>query len=47
MTAVSLKQAIAWADAGLKTIHGSMTRAQAEAAVTASLTKNWPAHAPK
>jgi hypothetical protein len=47
VTAVSLKQAIAWADAGLKTILGLMTRSQAEAAVTASLSKNWPAHAPK
>ena len=47
VTAVSLKQAIAWADAGLKAVHGSMTRAQAEAAVAASLAKNWPAHAPK
>ena len=47
VTAVTLRQAISWSEAGLKTIHGSMTRSQAEAAVTSSLTKNWPAHAPK
>ena len=47
VTAVTLAQATAWADAGLKGVHNVMTRAQAEAAVAYSLTKNWPAHAPK
>jgi hypothetical protein len=47
VTAVTLAQATAWADAGLDGVHNVMTRAQAEAAVAHSLTKNWPAHAPK
>ena len=47
VTAVTLKQAIAWADAGLNGARNVLYRSQAEAAVTASLTKNWPAHAPK
>ena len=47
VTAVTLAQAIAWADAGLKMVHNVMTREQAESAVAYSLTQNWPAHAPK
>ena len=46
-TAVTLKQAVSWAHAGLAPLHNLVTRSQAETAVTTSLTKNWPAHAPK
>ena len=44
--AVGLKQAIAWAMAGLAPLHPVITRSQAESAVTSALTKNWPANAP-
>ena len=44
--AVGLKQAIAWAMAGLSPLHPVLTKTQAESAVTASLAKNWPAQAP-
>ena len=45
-SSVGLKQAIAWAVAGLSPLHPVLTKTQAESAVTASLTKNWPAQAP-
>lgn len=44
--AVGLKQAIAWAMAGLTPLHSVVTKSQAEVAVTSSLTKNWPISAP-